>query len=117
MIKRNRRAAKARTRKRRLSVRAAAHQLDSGRCVWPTCQRVVSLEFAHAHEIVWRSRGGDPCDLDNVVTLCGATHVDIHPRVGGITKKIEGSRALGLRFFERDGDTWRRVFVAQVDGG
>jgi len=94
---------------KRPEVRAEAHRLDGGRCVWPTCRRVVSLEFAHEHEVQWRSHGGDPLNLNIVVTTCPRCHQDIHPRVGGVRKKMTGSRTAGFRFYERDGEDWREV--------
>jgi hypothetical protein len=102
---------KAEYRKERPDVRAEAHKLDHGRCVFPTCRRAVDLGFAHIHETEFRSAGGDPTDINIAVTTCGECHNECHVRVGGKLKRIEGSRSEGLRFFhrKRGGDEWREV--------
>lgn len=96
----------AQYKKARPEVRAKAFELDHGRCVWPTCRRVLSLEFAHEHEVEWRGRGGDPTALDIVVTVCGTCHGDIHPRVGGLKKRMTGTRATGFTFEEKRENAW-----------
>jgi hypothetical protein len=94
---------------RRNKVRQDAWTLDRERCIWPSCRVWLSLEFAHEHEVEWRSHGGDPLDIDNVVTVCPRCHHDIHPRVGGLRKKMTGTRATGLHFWEKRGADWVEV--------
>lgn len=102
-------------RRRRPATRAAAFALDGGKCVWPTCRRPLELEtdnefrLAHEHEIVSRSLGGDPLDVDGIISLCWRCHGECHPRVGGKRKRIEGSRHEGLRFWERVQGRWQEV--------
>lgn len=55
----------------------------------------------HAHELIFRSAGGDPNDAANVIGLCGLCHGDLHVKVGGKLKRITGLLPEGLRFFER----------------
>ena len=87
---------------------------DGGRCVFPNCRKEVTLKSAHMHEVVWRSQGGDPLDLDNVVTTCATCHMGIHPKVGGVTKEVTGSRSAGLRFREKRADgSWADVVGVQ----
>lgn len=99
-------------------VRQQAWMLDGQRCVWPTCRCWVSLQAAHEHEVVWRSHGGDPTDLNIVVTTCAQCHHDLHAQVGGYRKRMEGSRRDGFRFWEKHqignefgdvGEEWREV--------
>lgn len=92
---------------RRKAVREAAFELDKHRCIF--CHKRLDLDAAHEHEIVWRSKQGDPLDIDNVVTLCAKCHGDIHPRVGGLRKRIEGSRSTGIRRFEKVDDSWQEL--------
>lgn len=94
-------------RERRQSVREAAFELDKHRCIF--CHKRLDLDAAHEHEIVWRSKQGDPLDIDNVVTLCAKCHADIHPRVGGLRKRIEGSRSTGIRKFEKVEESWQEL--------
>lgn len=103
----------ARYRKLRPETREATWNADGQRCIFPTCQRSVSLADAHIHEIKFRSEFGDPLDIDNTVTTCGECHGHIHVRVGGKLKRIEGSRASGIRFYERahGRDEWKEVTV------
>ena len=98
-------------RKERPEVRAEAWQLDNCSCVFPTCRRGLLLKDAHIHETEFRSAGGDPTDINISVTTCRECHHDMHVRVGGKLKRIEGSRSEGLRFFHRKhgGDEWREV--------
>jgi cytochrome c553 len=58
---------------------------------------------------VFRSAQGDPTDVNIAVTTCASCHHDMHVRVGGKLKRIEGSRSEGLRFFYRKhgGEEWR----------
>lgn len=107
----------ARYRRLRPDVRRAAFILDSSRCVWPTCRRVLMLEtdsvhaLAHGHEVHGRATD-DPCDVNVVVTVCSRCHSDLHVRIGGKRKRMEGSRGEGLRFWERRaGDEWVEVGV------
>jgi len=66
--------------------------------------------LAHAHELVWRSRGGDPTDPAIILILCHACHHGLHMRIGGKIKRIKGTKAEGpLRFFERRGREWIEV--------
>lgn len=101
----------SRYRKLRPETREAAWMADGMRCIFPTCRRSVSLADAHIHEVVFRSELGDPLDIDNTVTTCGECHGHIHVRVGGKLKRIEGSRASGLRFYQRAHyrDDWKDV--------
>jgi len=58
--------------------------------------------LANAHELIARSQGGDPTNPDIIVVLCWRCHHDLHTRVGGKTKRIDGKLAEGpLRFYER----------------
>ena len=96
-------------RKNRPSVRAQAFCRDGGRCVWPTCRTALTVALAHEHEVVWRGRGGSAVDLTNVVTLCGHCHGGIHPRVGGVVKRLTRDEH-GLHFYERQpDDTWKEM--------
>lgn len=112
-----RKATYARDRK---LVRAAAHVLDDGRCIWPTCRRVVQLRaddpylLANAHELVYRSKLGSATDLTNVVTLCHTCHMDLHTPVGGKKKRMTGTSRATLRFFEkRSTGDWVEVGLGQ----
>ena len=68
---------------------------------------------ANVHELKRRGQGGDPCDPTNTICLCWRCHMDMHPKVGGKTKRIEGKDSrLPLKFFERHGETWREVSSA-----
>lgn len=73
-----------------------------GRCIWPTCRVGLLLEAMHAHEVVFRSQGGDPLDITGIVPVCAICHADIHGRVGGIRKRIEGTEETGYQFYERE---------------
>jgi hypothetical protein len=102
----------------RAEVRRDAWTRSQGRCVWPTCRRVLQLEtdnpfvLVNAHELKRRSAGGDPCDPHNVVCVCWRCHMDMHPRVGGKLKRIIGVDAFGpLDCYERTGQTWTKVGV------
>lgn len=99
----------AAVRKLRPETRAKAYALDGGRCIWPTCRTRLTLEFAHEHEVLWRGRGGDPTELEIVVTLCPECHSHIHPRVGGLKKKMDGTRTAGFTFFEKRDNEWVEV--------
>lgn len=101
----------ARYRKLRPETREAAWEADSHRCIFPTCRRSLTLSQAHAHEVVFRSKQGDPCDINIVATTCEECHGHIHVRVGGKLKRIEGSRASGFRFYKRahHRDEWKEV--------
>ena len=83
-------------------VRQQAWDRDKGRCQFPTCRRYVTLDAAHIHEVKWRGRGGSATDLANTMTLCGCCHEQVHPRVGGVLKRIEATADGGRRFFERE---------------
>lgn len=100
-------------RKERPGVREEAWELDNCSCVFPTCGRGLLLRDAHIHETVFRSSQGDPTDIDIAVTTCRDCHNEMHVRVGGKKKRIEGSRSAGLRFYARKrvGDEWREVFL------
>lgn len=101
---------RAERRALRPGVREKTFDLDRGCCFWPTCRKRLTLEFAHIHEVEWRSKGGDPLDLDITVTLCGVCHGHIHPRVGGLLKRITGTRAEGFRCEAKQPDgTWIEV--------
>ena len=93
-------------RKLRPETRAAAWAKDGGRCAWPRCRVALALQDAHAHEVTPRSLGGDPLDVDGILTLCAGCHADMHVRVGGKRKRIEGTRSTGLRFFARVDGVW-----------
>lgn len=65
----------------------------------------VSLAASHIHELVFRSHKlGGALDVSNTITLCPHCHSDMHTKIGGVLKRIEGAE-LGssgaLRFFER----------------
>ena len=105
----NRKAKHARIRRLRPLVKRQAYAKDEARCIWPTCRIYVRFEVAQFHEVLWRGKGGDAADLDNVVTTCAGCHGKIHPRIGGVVKKMEGTRSTGLRFWERHGDDWTEV--------
>ncbi len=62
----------------------------------------VTLDAAHIHEVVFRSAGGSPTDLANVLTLCGKCHLEMHGRIGGALKKIKVLAGGVRRFFARD---------------
>jgi 5-methylcytosine-specific restriction endonuclease McrA len=98
-------------RKERPEVREEAWELDNCSCVFPGCRRGLLLRDAHIHETIFRSAQGDPTDIDIAVTTCQQCHNDMHVRVGGKLKRIEGSRSEGLRFYQRKhvGDEWREV--------
>lgn len=55
----------------RAETRASVVMRDGGRC--RVCREYVG-DYGHAHEIVYRSRGGDPCDPENVILLCARHH-------------------------------------------
>ena len=99
----------ARYRRLRPTVRQRAHDLDGGRCIWPSCRALVSLASAHEHEVQWRSRGGSAVDLENVATTCPACHRDLHGQVGGLKKKMTGTRTAGFQFFEKREGVWVEV--------
>lgn len=70
---------------RRADCRAEVFYRDGGRCV--KCGRQLKLhlknaahefEVAHIHEVKLRSRGGDPTDPANCVTLCFKCHGEAH---------------------------------------
>lgn len=62
----------------RKNLRQQVIQRDRGRC--RACGTLVG-EYGHAHEIVFRSRGGSPLELANVVLVCAKCHQDIHAHV------------------------------------
>ena len=106
-------------RELRPEVREAAWLDADQRCLWPTCRRALVLEsdnvfvLVHAHELVKRSQLGDATDVDNVVCLCWKCHHDLHMKIGGKTKRIDGhSVSAGLRFFERTREGWQEVPAA-----
>lgn len=109
----------ARYRAQRPATRLKVWLRDGGRCIWPTCRRVVMLDtdnpylLANIHELVNRSQGGDPCDADGCVTLCAECHMALSTPVGGRKKRIDGTSVTGspLRFFERrtTREEWREV--------
>lgn len=108
--KTRRELARTALRTERPEVREATYDLDHGRCFWPTCQKAVALGAAHIHEVVWRSLGGSPVDTEITVTLCGRCHAHIHPRVGGLLKRITGTRTEGFTCEEKQPDgTWLEV--------
>lgn len=55
-------------------LRRAVHRRDHGMCRFPGCGTTVWL---HAHHILHWADGG-PTDLDNLVSLCGFHHRQIH---------------------------------------
>lgn len=100
----------------RAEARNEAFRRADGRCQWPTCRRLLYLftdnmfQIAHAHELTRRSAGGDPHDPAGIIILCWKCHADLHPRVGGKIKRIDGKLAAGLlQFFERKGHAWTEV--------
>ncbi len=102
--------AQAALRTERPEVREATYRLDGGKCFWPTCRKPMPIGLAHIHEVVWRSKGGSPTDTEITVTLCGCCHGHIHPRVGGLLKRISGTRTDGFMCEEKQADgTWLAV--------
>ncbi len=66
----------------------------------------------HAHEIVFRSHGGDPTNPDEILGLCGRCHLDLHVMIGGSLKKIVvGQVDETAQFFERPNGkaSWRQI--------
>lgn len=94
-----------------------AYVRDGGRCRWPTCRLHLSLnsdnefQLANGHEICGGRSKVDPTDPSKIVTVCARCHGELHVRIGGIRKRIEGDDAnKTLRFFERiDNITWHEV--------
>jgi hypothetical protein len=74
--------------------------------------------LANAHELLRRGQGGDPCDPSNIILLCWRCHMDLHPQVGGRTKRIDGLKAADkrdpLRFFERHHEKWIEVRAHEI---
>ena len=79
-----RRVEKQRTKRRkglsRAQCRGIVYQREHWRC--QRCHRALTLDvypphpaFPHVHEIVPRSKGGDPCEPTNCELLCGACHL------------------------------------------
>lgn len=102
--------ARSALRTERPEVREQTYKADGGKCFWPTCRKPVPLTGAHIHEVVWRSLGGSPTDLEITVTLCGVCHGHIHPRVGGLLKRISGTRSDGFICEEKQRDgSWKEV--------
>lgn len=115
-----RQLAKAAYSSERPAVRAAAHELDGGRCVFPDCLDVVLLDsdnphrLCNAHELRSRAQGGSPTDLDNVVSTCFECHMAMHTPVGGKTARIEagpGGRQGPLVFWRKRDGEWIQVGV------
>lgn len=75
---------------------------DKGRCQFPTCQRYVTLDAAHIHEVTFRSHGGSATDIGNTLTLCGKCHGEMHTKIGGVLKRIVRLATGLLQFFERE---------------
>jgi len=75
-----RRKVKARAKRQHAQDRADCRRVvwerDWGRCV--VCRRALTLDEAHIHEVVYRSRGGSDTDPANCVTCCYACHADVH---------------------------------------
>lgn len=71
---------------------------DRGRC--RACGSQVGT-YGHAHEIQFRSRGGDWLDLANVVLLCGSCHTDVHAHtlIASVVDPARGAN--GIIEFER----------------
>lgn len=70
---------------RRRDCRAEVFKRDGGRCT--RCRRPLHLhlkdaahefDVAHIHELKMRSKGGDPTDPTNCVTLCYKCHATAH---------------------------------------
>lgn len=99
---------RARYRRLRPITRVLAWEEDGGRCVFPTCRRLVPIQCAHMHEPQGRAVD-DPCDIDTVVTVCADCHAEMHVRVGGKRKSIQGSRSGGLHFYQRSKTGWDEV--------
>lgn len=94
---------------KREAARLAAWERAGGRCGWPNCGRYVTLAAMHAHEVLFRSLGGDATDEANVLCLCGECHGKMHGCLGGNLKKILVTDR--RRFFERENGhaPWREV--------
>lgn len=61
----------------RRAVRLAVIERDDLRCRMPWCRTYVGHD-GHVHEIVYRSRGGSPLDVDNCILLCPICHAAEH---------------------------------------
>ncbi len=59
----------------RKETRRAVIERDRGRC---RCCGAMVGDYGHAHEIVYRSRGGDWLELGNVCLLCAECHGKLH---------------------------------------
>lgn len=59
----------------RAAVRREVITRDEGRC--RVCRALV-WDAGHAHEILYRSRGGDPHDARNIVLVCASCHAEEH---------------------------------------
>lgn len=79
-----RRVAKKRAQRQkgltRSQARAFVYRRERWRC--ERCKRLLTLDvyppnpaFPHVNEKVPRSRGGDPCDVENLELLCGPCHM------------------------------------------
>ncbi len=98
----------------RQPAREKAFTRDRGRCVWPTCRRPLSLEMAHEHELLGGRSKVSAVDPNMMVTVCAQCHSDLHVKIGGKRKRIDGTVAGAegpLRFFERQHDEWIEVTV------
>lgn len=62
----------------------AVWQRAQGRCeqcgvvVYRPRSGVVWTRYGHVHEVLFRSRGGSPIDMENVVLLCVPCHQQAH---------------------------------------
>ena len=66
-------------------LRAQVFLRDSSRCTGEgedgeRCNRRVDWDTGHLHHVIPRGRGGSD-EMGNTVTLCGACHGKLHPRV------------------------------------
>lgn len=66
----------ARQRVERQATRLAVLQRDGYRC--RACREAVSIDGAHVHELLYRSRGGSALDPTNCVSLCPRCHELVH---------------------------------------
>ena len=59
------------------AVKRQAHERDGWRCRAPGCAKAGALE---AHHIVAIEDGGEPYDLDNILSYCRGCHIAHHRR-------------------------------------
>lgn len=82
----------------RKSTREAVIERDRGRC--RCCGEQVGT-YGHCHEIVFRSQGGSPLELANVVLLCARCHAKVHAYTLTITPVDDALGANGDLIFDR----------------